>query len=405
MTAISHYGARHPEHAHAALRQARQHAPVVLGPYGPEVLSYELVRAVLRDPRFAMPRGMGLAAQGITDGPVWERVCRSIVSLDGAEHLRLRRLVSRAFTPRAAHRMRSACADVITELVNCAASAGGCDVVTDIARPYPVPIICALLGIPRDDWPLFSHWVRGIGKTFGPRVGDHLPAIEAAWEGLEAYMADVIARRRQSLSDDLISELLRAEDDGQSLTRAELVELVAILLVAGTDTTRNQLAAAVQAFCDYPEQWTLLREHPELAPRAVEEIMRHSPASFSAVRNAVDDVELGGVPIAAGTIVVLNTAAANRDPAAYDDPDRLDITRARIPPMLTLGGGAHTCLGAHLAKVELAEALVVMTQRMPRIRRTGPAPWKPIVGISGPTTLPIEFDSDATPHPRHRIDS
>jgi cytochrome P450 len=146
--------------------------------------------------------------------------------------------------------------------------------------------------------------------------------------------------------------------------------LAAVLLMAGTDTTRNQLAAAVQVLCDHPDQWALLAEHPELAPRAVEELMRHTPAIFGAMRKAVEDVELGGVVIPAGTLVIANTAAANRDPAVYDDPDRLDITRENPPAMLTFGGGIHYCLGAHLARAELAQALAVMTRRMPNHHRT-----------------------------------
>ena len=156
----------------------------------------------------------------------------------------------------------------------------------------------------------------------------------------------MIADRRHHLTDDLISELIRAEDDGDRLTHDELLMLAASLLGAGTDTTRNQLAASVQALCDHPEQWALLAEHPELAPKAVEETMRHSPVVFGTMRKAADDVELGGVIIPAGTLVIANTGAANRDPAVYDEPDRLDITRDAPAPMLTFGGGVHYCLGA-----------------------------------------------------------
>jgi cytochrome P450 len=120
--------------------------------------------------------------------------------------------------------------------------------------------------------------------------------------------------------------------------------------------------------------------------------MRHSPVIFGTMRKAVEDVELGGVRMPAGTLVIVNTAAANRDPAVYNDPDRLDITRKGPATMLTFGGGIHYCLGAHLARLELAQALTVITQRMPNPHRTGPAPWKTIIGITGPTTLPIEFD-------------
>jgi cytochrome P450 len=382
-----------PDEAHHIIRQAHQQAPIALGPYGPEVLDYDLVRTVLRDSRFAMPPGISLAVQGITSGPVWDKVCRTIMCVDAAEHHRLRRLVSRAFTPRAAERMRTACVDVISMLVDRHSAAGRCDMVHDIARQCPVPIICALVGAPCEDWELFSRWADDLSKAFGANVAAEESAILQARGQLDAYLEDLIARRRQSLSDDLISELIRIEDDGDRLTHDELVSLVAILLNAGTDTTRNQLAAAVQVLSDHPDQWALLAEHPELAPNAVEELMRHSPIVFASLRVATTDIELGGVLIPAGAFVLANTAAANRDPAVYDHPDHLDITREGPAPMLTFGGGVHYCLGAHLARVELAEALKVITRRMPNARCTGPVPWRPPAGISGPTSLPIAFDA------------
>lgn len=149
----------------------------------------------------------------------------------------------------------------------------------------------------------------------------------------------------------------------------------------------------MQALCDRPDQWALLAERPDLVPKAVEETIRHSPIAGGTMRAAVSDVDLGGVMIPAGTLVVVNAAAANRDPEVYDDPDVLDIRRDAPPAILTFGGGEHYCLGVHLAKLELAEALTVITRRMPNARRTAPAPWKPLTGISGPSHLMIEFDA------------
>jgi cytochrome P450 len=377
------------------LAEAQRRGPIALGPYGPEVLSYDLVRTVLRDSRFVMPQGISLVVQGITSGPVWDRVTKQLISLDGAEHHRLRRLVARSFTPRAAERMRNACVEVITELVDRHAPTGRCDFVADIARPYPVPIICALLGAPREDWHLFSAWASDITKAFGCTVAEHESSILRAWAGLEGYVEELIAARRRSLADDLISELIRAEEDatysGDRLTHDELVNLVVILLNAGTDTTRNQLAACVQTLADHPDQWELLAAQPDLAPRAVEELMRHTPVLPGAMRKAAVDVELGGVHFPAGSFIIANTSAANRDPAVYDHPDRLDITRQGAPAMLTFGGGVHYCLGAHLARLEMVEALKVITARMSHVRRTGPAPWNSVIELAGPITLPIEF--------------
>jgi cytochrome P450 len=393
LPSIAYEHATNPEEAHQLIRQARLQGSIALGPHGPEVLSYELVRKVLRDPRFRMPKGIALAAQGITSGPVWDKVTAGLLSRDGADHNRLRRLVSKAFTPRSTARLKATIAGVITELVDPVTSTGRCDVVADIARRYPIAIISGLLGAPPQDWQLFSDWADDIFKLLTWSVANDAPVIMAAFGELDAYIGDMIARRRHSLTDDLVSELIRAEDDGDRLTGDELIMLAEGLLMAGTDTTRNQLSAAVQALCDHPEQWDLLAADPEFAPRAVEELMRYNPVIFGTIRQAVEDVELDGVTVPAGTTVMVNTAAANRDPAVYDDPDRLDITREGPASMLTFGGGIHYCLGAHLARAELAEALTVMTRRMPNPRRCGPAPWKPLMGISGPTTLPIEFDA------------
>jgi cytochrome P450 len=382
-----------PDEAHQIISEARRQAPVAIGPHGPELLTYELVRSVLRDPRFRVPQGMFLASQGITSGPLWDRVATNLISLDGAAHHRLRRLVSKAFTPRATARLRTTIVDVITQLVDRHTGTGHCEVVTDIARQYPIPIICALLGAPSEDWELFSDWTDDIFKVFAWNVAAHERVILAAWEKLDAYIDGMVANRRQTLTDDLVSELIRAEDDGDHLSADELRMLVSGLLLAGTDTTRNQVAASVHVLCDHPDQWALLARHPELATNAVEETMRHSPIAGAALRTALEDVELAGVVIPAGTLVIANTAAANRDPAVYDDPDRLDITREGAPAMQTFGAGMHYCLGANLARLELAEALSVMTRRMPNVRRTGPAPWKPLTGLSGPATLPIEFDT------------
>jgi cytochrome P450 len=392
LPAIAYEHARTPEEAHELIRQAQRQGPIAMGPHGPEVLTYELVRTVLRDDRFAMPKGMALAAQGITSGELWDISLKGLLGLDGAEHHRQRRLVSKAFTPKAAERLRTTCTDVIAELVDNHANTGRCDVVSDIARQYPIPIICAMLGTPPDDWHLFSDWADDVFKIFDWNVVTDEPDILRAWRALEAYLDGMVTRRRAALTDDLLSDMIRAEVHGDRLAHDELLMLGATLLMAGTDTTRNQLAAAVQVFCDHPDQWRLLAERPELAPQAVHEAMRYSPVIFTTMRTAVEDVELGGFTIPAGTLVIANTAAANRDPAIYDDPDRFDITREDAPAMLTFGGGSHYCLGAHLARIELAEALTTMARRMPNIRATGPVPWKSITGISGPACLPIEFD-------------
>jgi cytochrome P450 len=381
-----------PDEAHRNLRKALEHRPIAIGAHGPEILSYELVRATLRDPRFQVPRGLGLEGQGITSGPLWDRATTSLLAMNGDDHTRLRRLVSKAFTPRSVARLDDVIVDVINGLVDPLTSAGRAEIVDDVARPYPVPVISALLGAPEEDWRLFSDWADDFFKLFTWNVAEHEQVILAAWGELDDYIDAMVATRRESLTDDLISELIRAEHDGDRLAIEELRMLAAGILMAGTDTTRNQLAAAVDVFCDFPDQWALLAERPELAMKAVEEVMRFCPVIFGAMRMTTEDVELDGVLIPQGTFVMCNTAAANHDPDVYVDPDRFDITRDGAAPMQTFGAGAHYCLGANLARREMAEALIVLASRMPNLRRDGIAQWKPIIGITGPATLPVAFD-------------
>jgi cytochrome P450 len=383
-----------PAQVYPQLQAAQRQAPIALGPFGPEILSYELVRTVLRDSRFQVPPGYILAAQGITSGPLWEKVVNSLLGMEGARHQRVRSVVSKAFTPRAVERLHTTIVEVIDEIVEPVSRQGHCDVVTDIARPYPVPIICALLGAPRQDWEQFSLWADRVFKAFiFPFSADDAPEVMRAWSELDDYVDDMVARRRHTLTDDLLSDLIRAEHDGDRLDAEELRMLASAMLLAGTDTTRNQVAASIDVLCDHPDQWERLRNAPDLALPAADETMRHSPISNSLLRAVTDDVELAGVLFPAGTMVFANTAAANRDSAIYDDPDRFDVTRKGLPPILTFGAGMHYCLGANLARLEIAEALKIVTRRISNPRRTGPAPWKPIVGLSGPTSLPIAFDA------------
>ena len=382
-----------PAQIYPQLLAAQRRAPIAIGPFGPEVLSYELVRTVLRDSRFQVPPGYILAVQGITSGPLWDKVVNSLMGMEGAKHQRVRSVVSKAFTPRAVERLNATMVDVIDEIVEPISRRGHCDVVTDIARPYPVPIICALLGAPREDWQQFTLWTDDIFKAFSITFTvDDVPDVMRAWGELDDYVDVMIARRRRSLTDDLLSDLIRAEHDGDRLTAEELRMLAAALLLAGTDTTRNQVAASIEVLCDHPDQWQLLRDRPSLAMAAVDETMRHSAISNTLLRVVTEDVEIAGFVFPAGTTVFANLAAANRDPAIYDNPERFDITREGLPPILTFGAGTHFCLGANLARREIAEALKIVTRRISNPRRTGPAPWKPAVGLSGPTSLPIAFD-------------
>jgi cytochrome P450 len=175
-----------PHEVWERIRAAQLRGPVAIGPFGPEILSYELARSVLRDTRFVIPPGLHLAAQGVTSGPLWDKMVSSIICAEGAEHHRLRSLISRAFTPRATARLHNTINDVVNELIDGVAridGAGRCDVVTDIARHYPIPIICALLGAPRGSWAQFSSWAEGISKMadFSVDLAEETPAVLRAW--------------------------------------------------------------------------------------------------------------------------------------------------------------------------------------------------------------------------------
>lgn len=386
-----------PEDARVHIRAAQSQSPIAMGPVGPEILSYDLARAVLRDPRFSIPPGITLMAQGVTSGPLFDKVMASLLCVDDEAHQRLRKLVSKAFTPRATSRLHDTINDVVNGLIDQVVDSGRFDVVVDIAKPYPIPIICALLGAPREDWQRFSAWTENILKAFNfsTNLAEEEPAIMRAWSELDAYVDDMITLRRHNLTDDLLSELIRAENDGDRLSVDELRMMAAALLMAGTDTTRNQLPASVQVLCDHPDQWAILQGDPDFAMRAVEESMRHSPIVCGTVRTVTQDVEFDGYMFPAGTFVMVNTGAANRDPEVYEDPDRFDITRKEVPPILTFGGGRHYCLGANLARLELAEALATLARRLPGLHRVEPAPWKPMLGFTGPTRLVMEFEIES----------
>lgn len=283
---------------------------------------------------------------------------------------------------------------VINELIDAVAADGTCEFVEQIARPYPIPVICALLGAPPEDWELFSKWAEDIFKvvSFDINLAEEEPAVLTAWDAFNDYIDAMITARRKELTSDLLSELIRAEDDGDRLDSGEVQMLAFSILLAGTDTTRTQLGASMQALCEHPDQFELLRERPELAMKAVEETMRHSPSMCSTLRSVSEDVTVGEYTFPSGTFILVNTYAANRDPAVYAEPARFDITRTDPPPILTFGGGAHYCLGANLARRELSEALKILAQRIANPRVAGPVPWRPLLGMSGPTSLQIRFD-------------
>jgi cytochrome P450 len=202
----------------------------------------------------------------------------------------------------------------------------------------------------------------------------------------------MITERRANPRSDLLSDLIAIEEEGDRLSTEEMAMLAQAVLMAGTDTTRNQLACSVALFTEYPDQWALLGERPELAGRAVEESMRYLGAVRGTARVASEDVVYRDVLFPQGTLVAISLAGANRDLEAFEDPDDFDITRERGTAQMTFGAGIHFCMGAALARAELQEALPLLARRMPGLARRGDIEWKPSnFGIWGPARLPLSF--------------
>lgn len=366
---------------------------IVRNAIGYSVLQYPDVVAVLRDKRWHSATSKIPEMMGITDPDFLENRRVSILSAEGDVHTRLRRLVAKSFSPRSADRLRPFMREVVNDLVDNVASSGRADIAVDICEPYPIPIICELLGAPREDWKLFSRWAEDVLRIFNGNVLEELDVIKRAQGELDEYSRGLIADRRNDPRDDLITDLIAAEEEGDRLSTDELVMMVDAVIVGGTDTTRNQLGCAVGLLTGYPDQWKLLAGDPGLVPRAVEETMRFFGAIRGTVRFASDDIEYRDVLFPAGTIVMTSMAMANRDTSVFHDPGRFDITREPTgQPQLTFGSGIHYCLGAALARAELQEALPILAHRMPDLALDGAIEWKPsTTAIFGPTHLPVTF--------------
>ena len=380
----------------AATAEARRQHWLARTPLGFSLTRYQDAVACLRDRRFHSALSLIPQMAGVEPGGYLEGRRRSILSMEGEEHARLRRLVAPAFTPAAAERLRPFMRDVIGELVEAVVPEGRCELVAEVCEPYPIPIICELLGAPRDDWKLFSQWATDIFRIFNQDLATDLPAIERASDELDHYVRSLVVARRTHSGQDLLSTLIAIEEAGDRLSTDELVMLAEAVLMAGTDTTRNQLACCMALFGEYPEQWALLVEHPDMAPQAVEETMRYLGAVRGTARVASEDIEYRDVVFPKGSLVVVALAGANRDPTTFPTPDRFDIARQGTSQHMTFGSGIHHCLGVSLARAELQEALTVLARAMPTFALDGPVEWKPpTFGIWGPARLPLRFPASA----------
>ena len=361
-------------------------------PYGDEgwlLVRYDDVRTALVDPRFS------LAEAVVRDVPRLhpQKVGSILTDLDPPEHTRLRRLVAKAFTARRVEQLRAHAEQIATELLDEMVRTGPpVDLIESFAVPLPGLMICELIGVPYADRDEFRDWVGAFMSTTA-LAGEE----RAAKLGqLAAYLTTLAAQRRETPTDDLLGALVVAQDEQDRLTEDEVVQLTLLLLAAGYESTASQIANFTYALLTYPEQLTLLHDRPELMPGAVEELMRWVPLLVTAdtlPRYALEDVEFSAGTVAAGEPVLLAKHTANRDPRVYDDPDRLDITRD-AKGQLGFGYGAHHCLGAQLARMDIQVALSALFDRCPGLRLAVPEDqleWKTGMAVRGPVALPVSW--------------
>ncbi len=376
--------------ADAELAELRTQTCVVRIPIGAAVIRREAAHRLLGDPRLASALSLVGRAQGLDDDPLGELLTATVLAKDGEDHARLRRLVARSFTPKAADRHRPLMRTLASTLADELAPAGRGDFVTAFADRYPIQVMCEVMGVPREHHDRFARWGDSLTYILSIDLWSHLDEVRIAAGELKDYLEVVIADRQARPRDDLVTSLVQASDGGDRLTPMELRAMLGGLLFAGYDTTRNQLGRAVVLFAQHPEQWKRLAAEPDLAPRAVNEVMRLASVVEGIPRVTLEDVDVDGWHLPAGTIVYLNVASANRDEAVFPDAPVFDITREG-PPHLSFGGGPHYCLGANLARAEMEEALRVLAPRLPGLRLDGEVSWRPGTGILGPDALPIAW--------------
>jgi cytochrome P450 len=269
----------------------------------------------------------------------------------------------RAFSPRTVDRIRASVRDHLRHLLDPVIQRGDGELVEEMCKPLAITTLCDLLGVPREDIPSFQHWAGGMGLAFGILTPEALDVVEASLEGISGYAETLIERRRSQPADDLISDLIRAEEEGERLTTEELLATVSNMLFAGYDTTYRQISLALLFLARNDGAWAHLAAEPELGGSYADEALRMEPIAHSTIRLAIADTEINDIPIAAGTMVEPMIAAANRDPSVFDHPDQCIPGRGG-PRALSFGQGIHTCLGAALARLEVAEAMTAVATRL-----------------------------------------
>ncbi|GAB2712153.1 cytochrome P450 family protein [Kitasatospora kifunensis] len=349
------------------------------------VTGYAEAREAFTDPRLSKDTAAFFAGKD-TGRNLHPAVSQSMLATDPPQHIRLRSLVTKAFTPGAVARLRPCIASVTDELLDAWVPGEQADAIESLAVPLPVTVICQLLGVPNADRAAVRIWSNELFAAGQPA------RIDAASHAVAGYMADLITAKRRAPDDSLLSDLIRARGGEDRLSEDELVSLAVLILVAGHETTTNLIGNALLALLQTPDSLHRLRDDPDLVDAAVDELLRFdSPVSMATLRFATEAISLGGTEIPAGSPVLIAPGAANRDPARFTDPDRLDLERD-AKGHLAFGHGIHRCLGAPLARAEGEIAFRRIVTRFPRLRLAVPSAelqWRHTRLMRGLEALPV----------------
>lgn len=306
-----------------------------------------------------------------------------MLDLEPPDHTRIRRLVSKAFTPRTVEQLKPYVAQLAGELVDRLAAAGGGDLLTDVAEPLPVAVIAEMLGIPESDRAPLRPWSADICGMYelSPSEDTAAKAVRASNE-FSSYLRELIAARRKEPGDDLISGLIAAHDEGDRLTEQEMISTAVLLLNAGHEATVNATVNGWWALFRNPDQLAALRADHSLIPSAVEELMRYDTPLQLFERWVLDEIEIDGTTVPRGAEIAMLFGSANHDPDVFTDPDRLDLTRADNPH-ISFSAGIHYCIGAPLARIELAASMGALLEKAPTLRLAAEPERKPNFVIRG----------------------
>ena len=312
--------------------------------------------------------------------------------LDPPDHTRLRKLVSKAFAPVVVERMRPTIQEIVDELIDKVWDKGSMDIISDLACPLPVMVIARMLGIPLEHYSKLHRWSNDLSRLLDPLVS--LEAYEymnqVAEEFIE-YFRSLIAEREKNPKEDLISNLIKAREEGDHLSEDEQVSIIMLLFVTGEETTVNTIGNGILALLRHPDQMEKLKQEPTIVQSAVEEILRYDSPVQQTARVATEDVQIGGKTIHRGEVIFVSLGAANRDPAEFPEPDRLDITRAE-KHHLAFGDGIHYCLGAALARAQSQIAINTLVQRLPDLKlASDKLEWRQHIALRGLKALPVTF--------------